>query len=84
MTITSRTTHSHRSRLRRLAMLLAAAVAACGIAGCNQGAVGQICHQAGDAGNESSCNEGLTCQPPRGPASMSTNANCNGTACAHS
>jgi hypothetical protein len=91
MTITSRTTHAHRSRLGRLAMLLAASVAACGIAGCNEGGAGQICHLAADAGTGSSCNEGLTCQTPRGcvdsyccptPASMSANANCNGTACA--
>ena len=91
MTITTRTTHAHRrSRLGGIATFLVAAVVACAMAGCNQGGDGQMCHLAGDAGTQSSCSAGLTCQTPRGcvdsyccptPASMSTNANCNGTAC---
>ena len=91
-TLRSCCTHRRR-RLGRFATFLVAAVGACALCGCNQGGVGQICRQAGDAGTESPCNEGLTCQTPRGcvdsyccptPASMSANANCNGTTCAHS
>ncbi len=50
-----------------------------------------MCHSLGDAGDQSQCNPGLSCQTPRGctasyccptPASMSTNDNCNGTSCA--
>ncbi|HEX3902721.1 MAG TPA: hypothetical protein VH853_07705 [Polyangia bacterium] len=59
-------------------------------AGCNQGAEGSSCSTPADGGAHDECNSGLTCQRPAKctnyyccptPASMSSNSNCNGTAC---
>jgi hypothetical protein len=90
--MTTRTTPAaRRSDLGRAARFLLAAGVAWVLGGCNQGGEGQMCHSLGDAGDQSQCNQGLSCQTPRGctasyccptPASLSTNANCNGTSCA--
>ncbi len=73
---------------------LAAALACVLLGGCGRTAEGDPCQVAPDGGaQQNPCAAGLTCQTPAGcaisyccptPAMRSSNANCNGTACAGS
>ena len=69
---------------------LAAAALATLLLGCGRSPEGETCQKAADASAQNPCAAGLTCQTPPGcvgsyccptPTTMSTNANCNGTAC---
>ncbi|HLK91023.1 MAG TPA: hypothetical protein VKZ18_14080 [Polyangia bacterium] len=74
----------------RLTTLVATGLAALLLGGCGRGPEGAVCEQAADGGGQNECASGLTCQAPAGcsvsyccptPASRSSNANCNGSAC---
>jgi hypothetical protein len=78
------------NRIARCLVLLLALVAA----GCSRGGTeGSPCTAPSDGGAEDQCTAGLTCQRPSRcteyyccptPASLSSNASCNGSTCAGS
>lgn len=84
------TTSSDACRAQRRTGRWILAVAFFLLGGCSQGGEGIPCSPSSDGGGRDECNSGLTCQRPAKctsyyccptPASLSSNANCNSSAC---
>lgn len=69
---------------------VATALASLLLGACGRSPEGETCQKTADGSAQNPCAAGLTCQTPPGcvssyccptPTTMSTNANCNGTAC---